>query len=65
LTSPIVQPDMNGLVSSANNLICSSGTALLISLTYSKNSNGPSADPCGTPQVTAVSSELTPLTETY
>ena len=49
----------------ANLLICSMSLAeLLKSFIYRRNSNGPSTDPCGTPQVIVSSSDLSLKTDT-
>ena len=52
-------------VSSANNLIPFSPTALYISLIYKKKNNGPNTDPCETPHGTHLSLYLMPFTTVY
>ena len=44
-------PDINRLVSSADNTDQKAFDTTATSLTYNKNNSGPSIDPCGTPQV--------------
>ena len=54
-------------VSSANNLIPFSPTALYISLIYRRKNKGPNTDPCGTPHGThlSLSLDLMPFTTVY
>ena len=52
--------NLHSLVSSANN-ITSDSVALGRSLTNNKNVRGPIIDPCGTPEITDVQSDFTPL----
>ena len=51
----------NRLVSSANMIGSNKFDAFLRSFTYSKNSCGPSIEPCGTPHVIVSNSILFPI----
>ena len=56
--SSIFLPFKNILVSSANRIGKRMSDTLQISLMYNKNKRGPRIEPCGTPQVTCLSSDL-------
>ena len=58
-------PVKNILVSSANNIDMLAPDTVDKSLTYIKKSNGPSIEPCGTPQLIFSVLDLLPLYVTY
>ena len=59
-------PSIKQLVSSANKIYVRRVDTLhyILSLPYSKNSDGPRIEPCGTPQVIGKTPESVPLKHT-
>ena len=57
-------PDFTTVVSSANKIGVEHFTELGKSLIYSRNNKGPSTDPCGTPILTVLHTDLVPFIST-